>query len=126
LSFCFVLDNLALHNGSTASKTNKSQHQWTPAQPQVKTGGPNWQKQNLPARSTVPQTQMGWGAVSPQQGPIYRPPFGQPMGQAPMGQPMGVSVELRNKVKYLCSNALNSCKSRNKLIHHLVKNKMLV
>ncbi|XP_028515417.1 phosphatidylinositol-binding clathrin assembly protein-like, partial [Exaiptasia diaphana] len=86
-----LTDNLSLHNGGTTTKTTKSQHQWTPAQPQVKTGGPNWQKQNLPARSTVPSAQMGWGSgsISPQQPGMYRPPFGQPVGQPPAGQPMG-------------------------------------
>lgn len=85
-----IIDNLSLLNGGTTSASKKGQHQWTPAQPQQKTGGPNWQKQNLAARSTVPSTQMGWGAA-PQQG-MYRPPFGQQAMPTTMQQPMGVCI----------------------------------
>ncbi|XP_031554352.1 phosphatidylinositol-binding clathrin assembly protein LAP-like [Actinia tenebrosa] len=82
------LDNLMVINGGTSPASKKGQHQWTPAQPQQKTGGPNWQKQNLqPARSTVPPAQVGWGA-GPQQG-MYRPPFGQPAMPTGMPQRMG-------------------------------------
>lgn len=87
LTLFVVADNLSLLNGGT-SPASKKGHQWTPAQPQQKTGGPNWQKQNPVPRSNAPSTQIGWGA-SPQQG-MYRPPFGQPAMPTAMQQPMGV------------------------------------
>jgi hypothetical protein len=92
-----VVDNLSLLNGGTSqTASRKGQHQWIPSQPQQKTGGPNWQHQNLTVRSTVPASQPGWAAtqpsVPPQQG-LYRQPFGQPAGP-PMPQPMGVRTSI--------------------------------
>ena len=78
-------DAFSITNGAVSKNSSgKTQHQWTPAQPQVKTGGSNWQRVQ-PLQTTVPSVPVGgqvWGSAPGmmQQG-MYRPPMGQPMAQ---------------------------------------------
>lgn len=91
-------ENLTMELGRTGRTglTVKTEHQWKPSAPSVKTGGPNWQPQQIQPKTLVPGPQPAaskggapadWNAgmysgYFPQSG-IAQQPFMQPPTQVP-------------------------------------------
>ncbi|XP_064404665.1 phosphatidylinositol-binding clathrin assembly protein-like isoform X2 [Halichondria panicea] len=79
------------HSGNKAGVLKKTEHQWTPAKESVRTGGNNFQRQGIQARTLTSQDSMkagaGAGAPVDWNKSMYGGHFPQQYPSQPMGPP---------------------------------------